>query len=64
MADKSKAVAEIPKFEIHDLRAKCGEIFKVDTCVFDGALQGKVGKMSVAEAEKTINTWLKKEVGK
>ena len=63
--EKAKPEAVKPKevkFPIERLREKCRALFDVNESVFDGAMHGKQGEMTVEDAKSAIETWRKKKL--
>nr|WP_252503277.1 hypothetical protein [Sporosarcina sp. Marseille-Q4943] len=63
--EKTETVSQEPVFYLHELRQHSQELFGVKPEVFDGAVFGfKEIQMTKQEAEKRIQAFLKKPVGK
>lgn len=58
---EKKATAPEPKFVKENLRKNCVKLFGVATSTFDGAMRScESAELTVSEAKKMIDTWLKK----
>lgn len=58
---KTEPVSEVVKFDLATLRKDSLKLFGVTTSTFDGAMYGKTGPYSVAEANDIIQRWGKEK---
>lgn len=61
-AAKEKTDAPAPAeqtYELSALRSSCVKLFGVTTSTFDGAMQGRMEPLSIAEVKTIIENWKK-----
>ena len=47
------------KFPLETLRKDCVKLFGITSSTFDGAMYGKTGEFTIADAASIINDWKK-----